>query len=518
MVEPTEPAEDGATSVEDASAATIRSGIAWFGIAALVTRLADLVALVAVLAILTPAQLGIATAVRAFQSVVESFAGTGLGASVALVQAPTLSRGTLNGMFWYATSVGAVSTVAFVFCAWPLATWLDEPEIVPLMFVAAPRFLFMGTAIIPLTKINRDMRFRASAAVNMAGSAIGAISRTAFVIAGLGAWSIVAAHTLQAFSYVVLGLLTAGFIPRFDIAWQETKRVIRYGWSVLGAVVGAVLQQNVDYLLVGRLLDMHTLGIYRAAYDVSSEPISPIAALGVHSAGPVMARLVDDKAAFSKAFGSVLRTVMLFATLVAVTMFCVSDEVMMWMKDGQYAPGILCARILIVASLGRVFFVLYQVLFEWTGAGRAGSLLSLLSVACLVGSILLCVEFGLESFGIAAVGIGWLVALPIPILVGWQMQKKRHGLELSVVSDALKPAFYSTLVALPMGLAAEYLSAGLLPTNPVRVVFQAAAVILGFGLVMKFKFGMKLSVKAIKDTLTVSKPVAAKAAAEPPVP
>lgn len=486
---------------EEAPAQTIRSGIFWIGLATAFARIADAVALVAVLAMLTPRQLGIATAIRAVQSIMEALAGTGLGTSVAIVQAPKLSIGGARSAFWYAAAIGFLGAGLLIGLTQPVAWWyeLDVSEVLPLVMVAAPRFMFLGAAVAPFALLHRQTKFKRIALVEAIGAASGALTRGGLALAGFGAWSILVASTVQAGMLMIACFFAARFWPARTIIWTELKAIARYGLSVTGAMVGAVLQRNIDYLVIGRMLSTDTLGVYTAAFQVSSEPIQPIGDLAVRSGGPVLARLTESKERFAAAFNDLVRPIAILSTLIAVGVFVLTDEIMALIGDGAYVSGIACARLLLVASLGRIFFQLYQPVFEWTGAGKTGSALSLLSVICLVGALVLSITLGDESFGLTAVGFGWVAALPIPIVVGWRLQKRLYGMRLGPVLKAMAPALVSGGAALLVGTLFGELLAERAPNDVLRLGSQLVGVLVTYGAILQFGFGLKLkNIKPLK--------------------
>src|SRR6202030_4834552 len=86
----------------------LRRGFNWLGGALIIAKLTDFGTILVVLRFLTKEQVGAASLVVAFGTVIEAL--DGLGTSTALVQAPSLSRLQLDSLFWFI--VRAASVVA----------------------------------------------------------------------------------------------------------------------------------------------------------------------------------------------------------------------------------------------------------------------------------------------------------------------------------------------------------------------------------------------------------------------
>jgi len=72
----------------------------------IIAKITDFGTILVVLRFLTKEQLGAASLVVAFGAVIEAF--DGLGASTALVQAPSLSRLQLDSLFWVIVAAACV--------------------------------------------------------------------------------------------------------------------------------------------------------------------------------------------------------------------------------------------------------------------------------------------------------------------------------------------------------------------------------------------------------------------------
>ncbi|MEM7607728.1 MAG: oligosaccharide flippase family protein [Myxococcota bacterium] len=471
----------------------IQRGMAWLGAANVFTHIVDLAALVAVLAVLTPRQLGLATAIRAVQSVLEAAGGTGLGASVAIVQVRGVGDAGARGVLLYGALIGLVFAGGFVALQVPMEQWFGAEDVALLTALAAPRFVLMGASVAPLGMLHRQTDYRTMAICESGANAVAAIARGGLALAGFGAAALVLARTIQAAVLLILALSMTTFRVVGPVAMDQLRAVARYGRRVTGALVGDVMQRYVDYLVVGRMLDLELLGVYRAAYDVASEPVQPLGDLGVRSGGPVFARLAERGGDLSRALAALLRPLLLVAGLVGAAIFVLADEVMGLFADGAYVGGITCARLLIVASLGRIVLQQYQPLFEWTGEGRAGTRLSLLAVACLVASLALSITWGGGTLN--SVGVGWILALPVPLLAGWWMQRRRFQIELRVVVGAMLPALVCTLLALGAGSAAALLRFSMVAPFVefvLRFAMQLVAAVFVFLVAARLLFSVRL--------------------------
>src|SRR6201995_1257582 len=114
----------------------LRRGFNWLGSAMIIAKITDFGTILLVLRLLTKEQVGTASLVVAFGTVIEAL--DGLGTSAALVQAPSLERSQLDSLFWLI--LGAALMVA-------VATLIAAPWIASLYGVAGMSAYFLAVAI-----------------------------------------------------------------------------------------------------------------------------------------------------------------------------------------------------------------------------------------------------------------------------------------------------------------------------------------------------------------------------------
>lgn len=396
----------------------LRRGFNWLGGAMIIAKLIDLGTILLVLRLLTKEQVGIASLVVAFGTVIEAL--DGLGTSAALVQAPSLSRPQLDSLFWFI--VGAALLVGGV-------TLLAAPWIASLYGIAGMAAYFLavaikqplvGAAVIPLALLNRELQYERIAIVNVCATLAAAATRLGLAVAGAGAWAIVIAYAASGL-YTLLGaMLAQSFRPRLRMSMAAISSLVRFGWR---ASVSALFEQminNVHYLLVGWFYGAAPLAEYRLAFDLAMEPANAAGTLINRTALPVFAKVAAARAALAQSLSWSLRRLLVVVAPLALLILLAADPIMRWIHDEQgrsYAAASLPLKLLAAAAVLRVVMQLaYPVLFA---SGRpqlavrlSATTLFLLSAGMLLAGFTLPVAAGIV--GMSAV---WLVVPPVVLLL-----------------------------------------------------------------------------------------------------
>ena len=141
---------------------------AFFTLAAQVAKIVLQFLSVIVLArLLTPHDYGLLAIVLVVVGVGEIFRDFGL--TTASIQAPVLTRGQRDNLFWINSAIGVVLTIVMFFLAWPIEAVTDEPEIVGMVHWLSLLFLLNGLATQHRANLARDLKFKAMAVIEVVG-------------------------------------------------------------------------------------------------------------------------------------------------------------------------------------------------------------------------------------------------------------------------------------------------------------------------------------------------------------
>jgi O-antigen/teichoic acid export membrane protein len=404
----------------------LRRGFNWLGGATIIAKLTDFGTIVMVLLLLTKEQVGVASLVVAFGTVIEAL--DGLGTSAALVQAPSLARLQLDSLFWFI--VGAALVVGG-------ATLLAAPWIASLYGIAGMAAYFLAVAIkqplvaaavIPLAIMSRDLQYERIAVVNVCATFAAALTRLGLALVGAGAWAIVIAYAASGLYILVGAVLVSPFRPRLRISMAAISPLLRFGLRATTSGLFEQMINNVHYLLVGWFYGPAPLAEYRVAFDLAMEPAMAAGTLINRTALPVFAKVSAVREHLAESLTWSLRKLLAVVSPFAVAIMLAADPITALIHDEQhrsYAAASLPLKLLAAAAVLRVVSQLaYPLVF---GSGRpqmavrlSGATLLLLSTGMLFVGFTISV-----TSGIVAMATVWLTVPPLLLL--WQARYlQRH--------------------------------------------------------------------------------------------
>lgn len=454
-----------------------KRGLFWMGSAAILARIVDVAATLAVVGLLTREQMGLAALALSACAILESLSGMGIGS--ALVQAKELGAAEKSSLFWLTSGIGWVLGGLLALAGPALGYFYGEPELAPLTAASGVKLLLIGMSVVPMQLLGKDLKFKELGAVHTLSSLAEGVIKIALAFAGAGAWALVAGNVGRGVALLVALWCLCEFRPALHCALAETRRFMRFGLHVAGSSLLFQVYKNADYFIVGKFLGIEPLGLYRVAFDVAMQPTDAINAVMGRVAFPVYSRLNHDLPALRAAFASNTRSLLLMVAPVAAFVYFAAPELLALIGEGRWMAAVPAVHILVVAGFVRAATVMFAQVYM--AIGRPG--LSGLDSAVTLGLLIIAFGVGLSALpelGILAVCYAWLAVYPLLLAGHLYVSHRYFGLSpasyLRAMADSL-----GALVALAVGLWVVGRS-GAVPSGwPMLVVMVITTLLIHYG-------------------------------------
>jgi len=385
-------------------------GFKWLALFKALSQMFTWVITIFVIRILSPDDYGVMALATIFISFFAIIYEVGLGS--AIVQALDVSRRQLRSVFGFVIVVNAVFFVIFYIFSDAVARYFNETELSFVIEVLAFKFVFVAFSVIPGSILQRDMRFKESAAVALVSSITGAVSTLLFALYGAEVWSLVWGSLISG----VVGLLVLYYInPVFlfpSFKFGDIYGLMSFGGVVVLERVVWYLYSQADSVIVGKMLGGNYLGIYSVSMQLSSTPMQKVNSVVNQVAFSAFSRTQEDKVKFRKGFLLAVRylSVISFPVFwgISVTAFEVVPVVLGERWESCVYPVMALSIIMPVRMISNIYPTILRAL------GRPWLSLGNLMVACLVmpPAFFMGVDYGL--LGVCA---AWVLAYPLVFFV-----------------------------------------------------------------------------------------------------
>jgi O-antigen/teichoic acid export membrane protein len=149
-----------------------------------------------------------------------------------------------------------------------VADFFKSEEIVPLLRLLALSLPLSGLGMVPETLLQRHLRFRTKLLPSMSGSFTKGLVSIVLAWLGFGVWSLVWGQLAGILAGTVLAWMLAGWRPTWRFHAGATYAIATYGFHIVLLEIAGAFRNNVDYLLVGRILGAAELGYYTMSYRI----------------------------------------------------------------------------------------------------------------------------------------------------------------------------------------------------------------------------------------------------------
>jgi O-antigen/teichoic acid export membrane protein len=373
--------------------------------AMLIQRPLNMVGMVIIARLLDPSHFGMVA--MAMLLMTSSYLVVDLGMGPALIQTGVDHNKVTFPALAVTLVCGALLwLLVYVFAA-PLAAWLGNGEVAPVIRTLSALIGLEALVTIPDALLRKELRFGRVSLLSLSMELTNTLVTVLLALAGFGVWSLVYGRLVAATLKTVLAWL---FCPGWEWLnpahweWRRTIEMMRYGISTTAGGLVAYFHGNWDDWLVGRIFGSGALGFYRQAYDLSNGTLASLSRGVINGVFfPSYTRILDDRARLTRIYIKSLRFVLLLMTPMALGLFVVAPELVRVVLGAKWTPMITTLQIYALLVLTRPLSSNTYPLFQAMGHPEYNLHAGLVLVAVMVPLAMLLLPYQIEGVALAVV-------------------------------------------------------------------------------------------------------------------
>ncbi|TGC11568.1 MOP flippase family protein [Methanolobus halotolerans] len=273
------------------------------------------------------------------------------GLTTALIQKKDLDDSHLHTAFWTSISTGIV-LYAGTFLLSPYVADFFKTDLVELIIkVASLSFLISSVTIVHRSLLAKNLNFRLVSITEISGSLISGTFAVYLAISGFGLWSLVAKNLLNDLIVVLLTLLMYPWKPAFKFNKTKFNELFGFSIYVTGGNILKYFRENIDYIIIGRVLGAELLGYYTLAYTLAVFPATKIVPVITRVVFPAFSLLQDDIVRFRKGYRKLVYSLSLITIPSLMGLAVVAPELIIQVYGNKWTPAIVPLQILCIHGL-----------------------------------------------------------------------------------------------------------------------------------------------------------------------
>ena len=422
---------------------------------------------------------------------------SGFGFSWSLLQRITLTSEDIRFAWTWQLLVGTVTMLAVYFLAPLLATYFREPRAQNVIEWLSLACLLSAAAAPATYLLQRDLDFRASGLIQVGSYLAGYVAvGVPLAMLGWGASALVAAWLVQSAVVLVASYCLKPHPVRPLFWYADAASAVGTGRAVFLTNIVNWMLNNLDRVMIGRLLNAHALGLYNMAYNLAAMPNNLLLGALQPAFLAAGARLQNETERLGRAYLQMVATIFVLVFPAFVLLALVSSDLVSLLYGSKWVDAAPVLSILFLSMPAYVIWGLSTPVLWNTGRKYHESLLQLPLLAAGALGFYWCTGQGIQSAATVAALLLLLRALVVgssafrALRLSWTelLPEAGRGLVLSVLCLAgvrLGQASVSNLEMPLLSLAAGTLMglslpALLLAVRPQFLGHQCATMVARF--------------------------------------
>ena len=348
--------------------------------------------------VLSRVDFGYYAAMMGVISIIMSISDAGIGSSI--IQKQKVTDRFLSTAFTLSLVVGAFfSFILFVFSNLISAVIADETVIIPLRLLSITIFLYSIQSY-AISLLRKHLKFKTVGLLRICSYIISSIIAVLYSIYAGGIYSIIVLYILDSFLFTVFLFVNVKF-PRIFIDPTMLKSILSFGgWLTLGVIITNISNQ-LDKLLLGRMLSVKSLGEYNRPSGFIANIIGLVNSIFDTVLFPLLSIHQDSKIKMKEIFyqSNSLLTCM---GVVMTALIFINSRFIVYVFLGDKWIDIV--PIMQISSLSGLFMLnntLADCFFRSYGLVRLGFFIRLLGFIIYLLSIFIGVQYGITGVALS---------------------------------------------------------------------------------------------------------------------
>lgn len=392
---------------------TALNGISWMALLRAFTRSLALVKIAVLARILTPAQFGIYGIAILVVGFLEMLTETGI--NVFLVQQKEKIDEYVDSA-WVVSIIRGflIGTVLFISAPF-IANYFKSPNATFILYLISVVPVIRGFINPSCVKFQKQLEFKKLFKYDSILFLVDVVFAVGLGVLTKSENSLIYAMMVSATLEVILSFVYFKPTPKFKFEKEKTLEVVNRGKWITGAGIANYLFQNVDDIVVGRVLGTVNLGIYQQAYKISTLPVSEVGEVFNKVTFPIYVNLKEDRVRLNKAFLKTLLIICLLVIPFSFVVFKFPREIINLVLGDKWLSATPVLQLLAIYGGIKAISNSFFSLFLGIGKQEAVTYITLASTLCLLAILYPLIKiFGLLGAGYATI-IATLFSLPLLI-------------------------------------------------------------------------------------------------------
>lgn len=364
--------------------------------------------------LLTPHDFGIAQYVIITQGILEAVTETGINTTI--VQSKKSIHYFLDTAWVISIVRGLLIGILMILAGLWMRGYFHEESLLLIMFAGSFVPLVKGFINPAIVSMYRELRFFHDSVYHFALIVLDAFAAIILAFWFHSAYVFVFSMLAASLFEVFISFLFFVDRPRFAAVHSRIQEIFKNARGLNPSAILSYLVENIDNLLVGKIIGTTGLGIYSNAYSLSHKFTLQFAKSVQYGTFPIYVEIATQKSRLRRAFLRAAAVSLALFSLISIPFIFFPGPLVLLFSGNQWGAVIPILPPLALASVFQSFVALSTAVFTATKNYRWLNLTMLINFVALVGLvIILGQQYGLMG-AVMGVLISRLLVIPVTLL------------------------------------------------------------------------------------------------------
>lgn len=361
--------------------------------------------------LLSPEEFGQLGIIMFFIMIANVLTESGLGG--ALVRKKNVTRSDYSTVFVTNLIFSIFCYLLLIIGSGAIANFYEDAIVKDLLIVAGLVLIINSFQLTQNAKLISELKFKEKSIYRFIAVVISSSIGVYLAYSGFGVWSLIAIQLIAAGVNTILLWMFEGFFMRFYFSKASFKELYSFGINTTLASILNTAFDNIYQLILGKYFSISETGYFYQAKRLQNVPGGVINMLSQSVVFSSLAKLQDDKIAFTKVYNKITLYFIIMLGFISSFIYVYAEQIILLLYGSEWVGAIFYMKLL---TIGSFFFIQEQinrVIFKVFNQTRKILYLeyvkkTIQSISIVIGVIYLSLQVLIIGFVITNI-IGYLI-------------------------------------------------------------------------------------------------------------
>ena len=377
------------------------SGLNWNFLKNYSNTISTLIVGIILARLLSPQEFGLVGMITIFTGFADLFATLGMGQSI--IRVKNINENHIRVATTLSITASIIIYISFYFLTPLIVDFYKEPRLTPIIRVISTLFIIRGINTVSYGQLSKNLDFKSITYIHVFTNIAYGIASSILAIIGFGVWSLVYSRIVSASLAMIL--TTRKYPVNFKplIKKKEFMELAGFGAGVSLSKILLYGSSNIDYLIIGKMANPFSLGLYTKAFNLMTNSIDKISGGMSTVLFPAFALVQNEKEKLRKAYFRSIKTAAFFIIPILGSMIVTGNYIIKGLYGIKWAGAVGVFQILALGGILRSTLVFSGTIAHATGRVFAEASQQLVYLLILGICAFYGIRFGIEGVAFAAV-------------------------------------------------------------------------------------------------------------------